>query len=68
MTKVPIKASAVKVLLPVLLLLVIGLLVLIPVLQQKNSATPHDASVTPHAADDFNRAAGGLVRQPPLWL
>jgi Putative esterase len=64
MTKVPTKASAVKVLLPVLLLLVIGLLVLIPVLQQKNSATPNDASVTPHAADDFNRAAGGLG---PHW-
>ena len=64
MTKAPTKASAVKVLLPVLLLMVIGLLVLIPVLQQKNSVTPHDASVTSQATDDFNRAAGGLG---PHW-
>ena len=64
MKKALTKASAVKVLLPVLLLLVIGLLVLIPALQQKNSATPHDASITSHAADDFNRAAGGLG---PHW-
>jgi hypothetical protein len=35
MTKAPTKASAVKVLMPVLLLMVIGLLVLIPVLQHK---------------------------------
>jgi len=60
MTKVPVKASAVKVLVPVLLLMVIGILVLMPVLQQKNSVTPHDASATPPAADNFNRAAGGL--------
>ena len=39
MTKIPAKASAVKVLLPVLLLMVIGLLVLIPVFQPKDSAT-----------------------------
>jgi hypothetical protein len=64
MTKVPIKASAVKILLPVLLLIVIGLLVLIPVLQQQKSATPHDASATSPAADDFNRTAGGLG---PHW-
>ena len=64
MTKIPTKASAVKVLLPVLLLMVIGLLVLIPVFQQKNSATPHDASINSHATDDFNRATGGLG---PHW-
>ena len=64
MTRAPTKASAVKVLLPVLLLMVIGLLVLIPVLQHKNSVTPHDASAASHAADDFNRAAGGLG---PHW-
>ena len=60
MTKVPTKASVVKVLLPVLLLMVICLLILVPVLQRKNSVTPHDAPVTSHATDDFNRATGGL--------
>ena len=54
------RATAVKVLLPVLLLVVICLAVLIPVLQQKSSVTVHKPSVAAHASDDFNRAAGGL--------
>jgi hypothetical protein len=64
MTKAPTKAPSVKVLLPVLLLMVIGLLVLIPVLQHKSSVTPHDASVSAHVTDDFNRTSGGLG---PHW-
>jgi Putative esterase len=64
MTTARSKASVVKVLLPVLLLVVICLLVLIPVFRHKASVTPHDASVTPPATDDFNRAAGGLG---PRW-
>jgi hypothetical protein len=64
MTKAPTKAPSVKVLLPVLLLMVIGLLVLIPALQHKNSVTPHNASVPAHVNDDFNRAGGGLG---PHW-
>ena len=54
------KASAVKVLLPVLLLVVICLVALIAVLQNKPSVTAHKPSVAANAADDFNRAPGGL--------
>jgi hypothetical protein len=64
MTTAPAKASVIKVVLPVLLLMAICLLVLIPVLRHKASVTPHDASVTAPATDDFNRAAGGLG---PQW-
>jgi hypothetical protein len=53
MTRVSTKASAVKVLLPVMLLLVICLLVLIPVLQQKNSVTPHDEDYAKPLAGDL---------------
>ncbi len=58
------KASAVKVLLPVLLLVVICFAVLIPVLQKKHSVTVHKPSVVAQASDDFSRAAGGLG---PHW-
>ena len=64
MTTAPTKASVVKILVPVLLLVVICLLVLIPVFRQRPSVTPHDASVTSYASDDFYRAAGGLG---PHW-
>jgi hypothetical protein len=47
------KASTVKVLLPVLLLVVLCFAILIPVLQNKPSAAAY-------ASDDFNRSAGGL--------
>ena len=54
------RATAVKVLFPVLLLVVICFAVLIPVLQQNPSVTANKPSVATHASDDFNRAAGGL--------